>query len=346
MLTQKELQENLKISQATYYRFIKEGMPFIVNGKKKLFDIKAVTEWMEERNNSSIGELHVGEVYSNAKIAEAFKCSTQGGMRRAHATNTLVLFTDHSNVENVYEDKWRNNILHYTGMGLTGDQKLEGTQNQTLADSNGTSIRVYLFETFISTEHTFSGEVVLISDPYQIEEKDQDGYKRRVWKFPLKIKNESKAIEKKTLDLIQQKKQHKLLKLSPEEIAERAEKASKINKEEKISKTSSEGTKEYKAEPSSRTVNTRVFDRDPNIAAYVKQMANGKCQLCEENAPFKDENGKPYLESHHIHWLSNGGLDIIENSIALCANCHRKMHVIAAHSDVEKLKNSVLKYTI
>lgn len=346
MLTQKELQENLKISQATYYRFIKEGMPFIVNGKKKLFDIILVTEWMEKRNNSSIGELSEGEIYSNAKIAEAFKCSTQGGMRRSHATNTLVLFTDHSDVENVYEDKWRNNVLHYTGMGLTGDQKLEGNQNQTLANSNDTSIRVYLFETFVSTEHTFSGEVELISDPYQVEEKDQDKNKRKVWKFPLKIKNEIKVVEKKSLDLIQQKKQHKLLKLSPEEIEERAKKASKINKEEKTIKASTEGIKEYKAEPSSRTVTTRVFDRDPNIAAYVKQLADGNCQLCEKNAPFKDEYGKPYLESHHIDWLSNGGLDIIENSIALCPNCHRKMHVIAAHSDVKKLKNSVLHYNV
>ncbi|WP_163591073.1 HNH endonuclease, partial [Klebsiella variicola] len=37
-------------------------------------------------------------------------------------------------------------------------------------------------------------------------------------------------------------------------------------------------------------------------------------------------DGTPFLEVHHIEWLSNGGEDSVENAIALCPNCHRQAH--------------------
>ena len=37
-------------------------------------------------------------------------------------------------------------------------------------------------------------------------------------------------------------------------------------------------------------------------------------------------------------WLSQGGQDSIENTVALCPNCHRKMHIINDQADVAKLK--------
>lgn len=39
----------------------------------------------------------------------------------------------------------------------------------------------------------------------------------------------------------------------------------------------------------------------------------------------EDKKGQPFLEVHHIHYLSNGGNDTIDNVIALCPNCHRKI---------------------
>jgi len=85
----------------------------------------------------------------------------------------------------------------------------------------------------------------------------------------------------------------------------------------------------------SQSVVTRY--RDPYISLYAKKRANGVCQLCGERAPFEDKNGQPYLESHHIKWLSRGGEDAIENVVGLCPNCHRKMHVLDLQQDIEKL---------
>ncbi len=63
-----------------------------------------------------------------------------------------------------------------------------------------------------------------------------------------------------------------------------------------------------------------------------------ECELCEEPAPFTNKNGEPYLETHHIIWLSKEGPDTIENTTALCPNCYRKMHVVESEEDIEKLK--------
>ena len=85
-------------------------------------------------------------------------------------------------------------------------------------------------------------------------------------------------------------------------------------------------------------VNKKTYYRDPNVAAYVKKRANGYCQLCGKKAPFNDASGEPYLENHHIIWLSAGGEDSEKNCAALCPNCHRKMHIVNDLNDIEKLQ--------
>lgn len=81
----------------------------------------------------------------------------------------------------------------------------------------------------------------------------------------------------------------------------------------------------------------KIFPRDPYVSYITKHIANGLCQLCNIKGPFIDKSGNYYLESHHIHWLAHGGPDTIENSIALCPNCHKKMHIINDPLDVKKL---------
>ena len=90
-------------------------------------------------------------------------------------------------------------------------------------------------------------------------------------------------------------------------------------------------------EPRRRKASTPVFERNIYVSEYAKRRANGFCQLCGAQAPFLDRENKPYLESHHIIWLSKGGADTIENTVALCPNCHRKMHILNLNEDVNKL---------
>ena len=50
------------------------------------------------------------------------------------------------------------------------------------------------------------------------------------------------------------------------------------------------------------------------------------------------------METHHIEWLSKGGSDTIDNTVALCPNCHRKMHIVNDERDTETLKKRILAY--
>ena len=63
--------------------------------------------------------------------------------------------------------------------------------------------------------------------------------------------------------------------------------------------------------------------------------------LCGQNAPFLNAQGEPYLELHHIIWLSHGGSDSVDNVVALCPNCHRKMHIVNDAEDLAHLTRVV-----
>ena len=129
-----------------------------------------------------INDLVIGSIYSNDEIMSAFGCGNVGGMRRSRSTNTLVLIYNHTQM---YDDAWKGNILHYTGMGKRGDQSLHGNQNITLYESNTNGVKLHLFEAYHRGEYTYRGQVKLAGEPYQEIQKDADGNSRKVWMFPL-----------------------------------------------------------------------------------------------------------------------------------------------------------------
>jgi 5-methylcytosine-specific restriction endonuclease McrA len=81
------------------------------------------------------------------------------------------------------------------------------------------------------------------------------------------------------------------------------------------------------ADPKKTNIVTSQYVRNAYVSEFVKRQAKGMCQDCYKPAPFIVKNtGDPYLETHHIIPLSDGGKDNVENVIALCPNCHRKKH--------------------
>lgn len=85
---------------------------------------------------------------------------------------------------------------------------------------------------------------------------------------------------------------------------------------------------------------SKIYERDPKVKAWALKTANGACEMCLNNAPFKKENGDPYLEVHHVLPLSEGGSDTIENTVAVCPNCHMKFHYGA---DKINLRDTIVK---
>ena len=90
--------------------------------------------------------------------------------------------------------------------------------------------------------------------------------------------------------------------------------------------------------PRRRETIISTYNRDHRITQLAKLMAGGKCRLCKKRAPFMDRVGSPFLETHHVKWLSRGGKDSIDNTVALCPNCHRKMHHVDDKDDRAKLR--------
>ncbi len=80
-------------------------------------------------------------------------------------------------------------------------------------------------------------------------------------------------------------------------------------------------------QPDRITVTTTAFKRNPDVIVETLIRAKGICERCKKKAPFvRKSNGEPYLEVHHVTPLSIGGEDTLENTLALCPNCHRDLH--------------------
>ncbi|EGR2355526.1 HNH endonuclease [Vibrio alginolyticus] len=107
-----------------------------------------------------------------------------------------------------------------------------------------------------------------------------------------------------------------------EKFAQLVAEASKVNASIRKDRLSS-----YDGVAKSKVVETIVYSRSPEVVAETLERANGVCEKCGEDAPFnRKSDGSPYLEVHHIIPLSQSGLDLLSNTIALCPNCHRQAH--------------------
>jgi 5-methylcytosine-specific restriction protein A len=262
--------------------------------------------------------INSGDIIDNDTLRAIFKCSSQGGMRRSIRTNSLVLISDHT--KSTYEDKWIGKIFHYTGMGLTGEQSLSFHQNKTLVESKENGVNLYLFEVFEEGHYVYIGEVELADGPYRSRQPDSEKTIRDVYIFPLKLKGRNRP------PLLKKE----LLETKEEIIRKKAHKLPLAELEFQAKYSFKEGGK--------REVVSEVYERDQIVSEYTKRKADGICQLCNQPAPFRNLDGEPYLETHHIDWLSKDGKDLIENTVALCPNCHRKMHILNLPADAATLK--------
>ncbi|WP_215878999.1 HNH endonuclease [Acidithiobacillus ferrooxidans] len=249
-------------------------------------------------------DLKPGQVIDNDTLCEIFKCGPQGGMRRSKTTNSLVIVSNH--VTSIYDDRWDGDVLHYTGMGQAGDQRLTFMQNRTLAESGENGVHVFLFEVHHPREYTYCGEVKLAAPPYEDHQPDGAENNRVVWMFPVKLVTAEAILDKDTIEEPYQAKLKQARRLSDEELLKRAARGEQ--------------------KPGRRQVVVTQYDRSPWVVECVKRRAHGLCEACGATSPFEMTDGTPYLEVHHIKPLADGGGDTINNAAALCPNCHRRCH--------------------
>jgi 5-methylcytosine-specific restriction protein A len=71
---------------------------------------------------------------------------------------------------------------------------------------------------------------------------------------------------------------------------------------------------------------SKVYERCPDVKAWVLSNSKGICENCETPAPFVTSSGRFFLEVHHVRAIAEGGSDRTENAVAICPNCHRAFH--------------------
>ena len=85
------------------------------------------------------------------------------------------------------------------------------------------------------------------------------------------------------------------------------------------------------AEKRASYLHKKAVKRSPRIVGQLKAMYDGQCQICEWSP--RSSYSEDICEGHHIHWLSRGGEDEIENLVLLCPNHHRATHACDAVFD-------------
>lgn len=258
--------------------------------------------------------LQLGEIVSNERLRSTFGCSLASGMARSHRTGTLLLVTAK---DSPYHDRRVGDLWYYTGMGRVGDQKMSG-QNRNLAESGDSDIDVFLVERISTATYRFLGRVSLAAAPAQETQPDINGDDRFVWVFPIRLEDFGEAISDNEWLARQEEQDAATRRFSDSEVAARAHRAQRI--------------------PTTSLVTSIAYNTSTAVRIHARRRAHGTCELCGNPAPFATKNGEPYLETHHITWLSEGGEDSVANTVALCPNCHRKMHALDMQQDRRLLR--------
>lgn len=261
--------------------------------------------------------IKIGDKISNHELRTIFQCANMGGMRRSKATGTLVIISD--DTKGLYKDRWENDVLHYIGMGKVGDQVLSGNQNSTLYNSDTNGVEVHLFEVKEPKVYEYYGVVKLVDKPYKMPQLDDNKNMRDVWVFPVAQVKEHKAISPEVARANQLEDEdlfEDLCHLEPDEID--------------IDYIHIPAPKEK--QPPIFINQIAVNRRDRKTAWRALAFAKHLCEIDNQHKSFIRKWIKVYyMEPHHLIPLAYAdefdvSLDVEENIVSLCSNCHNQLH--------------------
>lgn len=254
--------------------------------------------------------LQIGDTLTFGQLRNLFQCSNAGGVLPTKKFQTLVIVSNH--IKGIADDKWENDVLYYTGMGMNGDQMLDGSYNKILSESNTNGMTVHLFEVYVQNEYVYRGIVKLVQEPYQEFRQDSNGNIRRVWVFPVKVtgdvRKEDELEEGRLFDRIAE---------IPEEEIERIESG-------------------YARKPKKKTKpilrnGVNLYLRNTETALRALKMAQFRCEF-DESHVIEKRRGAQYAlaKPRHLIPLRYAGefpysLDVEENIVSLCPLCYQAL---------------------
>lgn len=128
----------------------------------------------------AVGQFETGSVYPWSEVASVHR--SRNGIYQKNG-RLISLLTDFGRINPCYPDFHGDSrdVIHYTGSGRRGDQKLDAA-NRALSDAIQTGISVPLFNKLGVNRWEFLGYWTVIGSSYVFDES----HRRMVWKFTLK----------------------------------------------------------------------------------------------------------------------------------------------------------------
>ena len=250
----------------------------------------------------------VGKTYSRrTDIHAVFGGAQQSGISPSKETPAIFVFTGQTGEKYGYPDRLdQSGVFLYSGEGQLGDMTFT-RGNKALRDHAHDGRAVHLFTALGKGKAVrYEGEFV-VANYSTAAGPDRTGKDRQIIIFHLLpvdqvdvavTPNEAQGVDKNgavALDL-------------PTARARALEAA--------FSSRGSAGTEARRT----------LFHRANAVKEYVLLRAIGVCMGCDQPAPFRALDGSPYLEAHHTHRLSDGGLDHPRYVAAVCPTCHARIH--------------------
>jgi len=268
------------------------------------------------------GMFEVGRIYKRAEeIHDVYGGQRRGGISSPAKQPFVFIFTGDSGSEYGYQDQFRpDGTFWYTGEGQLGDMEMT-RGNLSVRDHQKKGKGLHLFEYVKKGYVKYIGELVYSGHHIQ-QRPDREGNIRNAIIFQLiLLPNNPTSINESFGNY--ELNQAISLKYS---LADLKRIALHCNVGGNLEQRVNE-----------------VFRRSKAIRFYALKRSHGVCEGCSSPAPFEGKEG-PFLEVHHLHRLGDGGPDSPENVIALCPNCHRRVHYSRDGTDynaglIDKIKN-------
>lgn len=258
--------------------------------------------------------FEVGQLYKRRQdIHGRYGGQQQGGIATPAQAPFVLLFTGPSGSEFGYADAFQaDGLFWYTGEGQRGDMQLV-RGNAAIAQHAQNGKRLLMFEAADKGHVRFVGEMQHVGHHWE-QRPDGQGDLRQAIVFHLALLPEvsqpsncasgSALVVQETSPIwgaSSPQSQHNLALLRLKALSDA----------------------QPQADVQARLVNVR--QRSQAIKAYALARAQGRCEACQQVAPFEAKTG-PYLEVHHVYRLADGGPDHPNKVMAVCPNCHRKAH--------------------
>jgi 5-methylcytosine-specific restriction protein A len=242
----------------------------------------------------------IGNTYHRVEdIHEEYGGNRYSGISPCAEFPYVFVFYGESGKWHGYDDEFIDDgRFLYTGEGRDGDMTMD-SGNAAIRDHSRNGDELHVFEIKEGPwQVTYVGEYKY-SDHHWTRLPDRNGNMREAIRFEL-VPAGGLEVDLGSRDIDQ---------LSTDELYKRAEES--VENKSTVRRSSS---------------SQNTYPRSEVVKKYALRAADGVCQGCNKEAPFVGKDGEPFLEVHHLHRRSDGGADHPDNVVALCPNCHRRVH--------------------